>query len=201
VTARRALLVIASVIALLAVGAMPATSRAETGPHWFSEGQLLSGEPFSVRGRGFIEFEPLSPAFYECRIKDSEILSNPPGGGAGTDEIVAVKIQVCSEPRERGFGFCGSLRLQVIPLGLPWHSHLAFGSSNQVNDVFEGVALELRCKKGADKGIFASTLSGRFEGPNLWLSGTLSNGSEPMMGVQGLEGLKGPPGHKKITAA
>jgi hypothetical protein len=112
--------------------------------------------------------------------------------------MVAVKIKGCEN--SRGEGFCGSLKLRVIRRGLPWRSHLAFGSSNQVDDVIEGVALELRCKKGANKGIFSGTLTAFFEkSGEPWLNAELSNGSESLR-LFGIERLKGPPGHRKITA-
>jgi hypothetical protein len=202
-----------SVIALLAaaaLGAVPAVAAAETGPHWFSQGRLLSGEPISVPGKGEITLSPRIAGdleFYECGIRDNETISNPPGGGAGTDEMVALKISHCALGREQGF--CGFAKLQVIPIGLPWHSQLAFGSSNQVDDVFEGVALELRCKTGRT-GVFSGMLSGVFEegppnfgrgvsGLNFFSeSNRLSDGSEPMY-LEGEVKFKGH-GHNAITA-
>ena len=44
-------------------------------------------------------------------------------------------------------------KIEVLALGLPWHSHLA--EFPPIRDVLEGVAIEIRCKKGMSYGVFS----------------------------------------------
>jgi hypothetical protein len=199
--------VTASVLALLAVGATPAASRAETGPHWFGEGKLLVGEPIHVKGKittlFSLNFRPSEPETdYECFGRNSLNISNPPGGGPGIDEIVTFRLMSCTEVRNPGR--CESIINKVIPLGLPWRGHLAVEPPKQVIDVFEGVTLELTCNKHSFRGVFSGTLHPEFfEGRELAFGGEAEVLSGPLGQVEifGEEVLIGPHGHKKITVA
>jgi hypothetical protein len=198
----------ATVVALLVVGAMPAASRAETGPHWFSEGRLVGGEPMRVEGEvtGLfgLNFLPLDypERPYICFGTKKLTISNPPGGGPGIDEIVTFRLTSCSEPRY--LGRCGAAINKVTPLGLPWRGHLAVELFGHVVNVFEGVTLELTCNKRSFRGVFSGTLHPEilggielsFGGKAEVLSGALGQ-----VELFGGETLRGPRGNKKITAA
>jgi hypothetical protein len=201
-----------ALLAAAAVVAVPATARAETSPHWFANRKLVGSEGVPVRGKGLILVRrPFNGsayrALYECRrIRDREMISNPPGGGPGIGETVAVQIRGCVavETQVREPGICGSLKLEVIPQGLPWHLRLARETPNHVSIVFEGVAMEIRCKK-SPRGVFSGALHDFFT-ENSSLFGeegeriTLANGSERQE-FQISEGLTGPTGSKRISVA
>lgn len=192
----------ASLTAMLAVAALPAAGRAETGPHWFSEGKLLPGETIPVRSGGVIGLGLASERFpqegYYCGLKGSGTISNPPGGGPGTDETLALRFSGCTINRDPGV--CGESNLRAIPLGLPWRSHLAFASPGHVDDVFEGVALEVRCGKRPSLGVFSGTLHSVLEMGRFSFTGELSDGSEHLSFSASVL-LRGPRGHRRITAA
>jgi hypothetical protein len=157
----------------------------------------VGSEPVPVKATGTIRVETNFDAnnYYECRIRDGEAISNPTGGRPGIGETLAVRIG-CQEGREPGI--CGAAKFKVIPRRLPWHSHLAFEQPNRVNDVFEGVALEIRCGK-SPRGVFSGTWHAVIERSELHLEeyerSMLSNGSEQLY-FRGGEALKG-----MITAA
>jgi hypothetical protein len=197
---------LALLLAVAALVTMPATGRAETSPHWFAEGKLVGSEAIPVKGTGgemIVGREAYGTNHeYGCLMRETETISNPPGGGPGVGETLAVHFGHCEPVREPGI--CGSRKFELIPRGLPWHSHLARETPNRVNDVFEGVALEIRCKKSS-RGVFSGTLHAYVENSNLFFEESerdaLSNGSEHVDFFSLGPTLKGPHGLRKISAA
>jgi hypothetical protein len=198
---------LSAVIAIAALVTNAAVAQAETSPHWFGNGKLIGSETVAVAGRGGIELAGGRTAF--CHAKDSEVITNPPGGGPGTDEVLTFRLSVCrnsEDPEEPPF--CERGYPQVAALGLPWPGHLTVTSEpkppDQVADVFEGVSLEIRCPRtGTVYGVFSGMLEPVVRENGLAFVGIEEHeqrlGGESLILRGGLR-LKGPHGDRKITA-
>jgi len=192
-----------SLLVTLAVGAMPAAGQAEPPPHWYAEGKLVGSEPIPVKGKGGLGLSLSFSEFYGCNIRDRESISNPTGGGAGIGEMLTVSITACESGRMEEI--CG-VGFQAIPQDLPWHSHLVREASNEVVDVIEGAALEIRCKrKKRSLGVFSGMLFGSVTSSKWTLlfseeRNILRKGSEHLYFSGGVV-IRGRQGHKKISAA
>ncbi len=189
---------------LLVAASMTFTATAQAEPvfHWFSDGKLITGATVPVKTSGTLTFDMTQfGAMVTCTVKDSETIANPASGGPGIDEMLTFKLTGCSTP-VGGACICPG-KIEVKALGLPWHSHLAEAPpAPGIRDVLEGVAIEIRCKKGMSYGIFAGNLS-----PKVGLSVLEFEGGAGLSGmfgtvtVTGKDTLKGPAGDRTITAA
>ncbi len=188
---------------LLVAASMTFTAAAQAEPpvHWFSEGKLITGETVPVKTSGTLTFDMTQyGAMVTCKVKDSETITNPASGGPGTDEMLKFKLSGCTTPVV-AVSICPG-KIEVLALGLPWHSHLAeLPPAPGIRDVLEGVALEIRCKKGMSYGVFSGTLSPKVGLSVLEFEGGALSGVFGTVTVTGKDTLKGPAGDKTITAA
>jgi hypothetical protein len=187
-------------IAALALATLPSAAAAAP-PHWFSEGKLVGSETVPVKTYGKLIFHLTQfGGVVECKVKDSETITNPPTGGPGTDEMLAFRLMGCKSLP--GTPPICTTKIEVIALGLPWHTHLAEEPpAPGVRDVFEGVALEFRCKKGMNYGVFSGRLNPKVGNSVLEFEGEQLSGGFGTVTVTGIDKLHGPAGDKKITAA
>ncbi len=191
-----------SVLTVIAFVVMPVAASAGATPHWFSDGKLITAEVVPVKTAGTLTFDLTQfGATVTCKVKDNETITNPASGGPGTDEMTTFALTGCKTP-VGAVGTCKT-KTEVIALGLPWATHLALEPpAPGVRDVFEGVALEFRCKKGMNYGIFTGTLSPKVGNSVLEFEGGRElSGVFGTVTVSGTDTLKGPMGDKTITAA
>jgi len=199
--AKRLLAGLTPMLLVAASMTIPAAAQAEPIVHWFSDGKLITGQPVTVKTSGSLTFDLTQfGAMVTCKVKDIETISNPASGGPGVDEMLTFRLSGCSTP-VGGTKLCPG-KIEVIALGLPWHSHLAvLPPAPGIRDVLEGVAIEIRCKKGKSY-VFAGNLSPQVGFSVLEFEGGAGlSGEFGTVTVTGKDMLKGPAGDKTITAA
>jgi hypothetical protein len=132
---------------LAAAGAEPEV-WISTAPHWFGSGKLVEGSA-TVKTKGALKFYSLSGTTITCKVKDTETISNPASGLAGTDSITAFSMSKCKAASSVESHYCSKNEYEVLPNRLPWASHLAVERSLPgIRDVIEGDEMEVRCPKG-----------------------------------------------------
>ncbi len=174
-------------------------------PHWYSDGKPLNeGESIPVKVISGGEARTVSLSVpgdtIACNVlgTHSEIIDTAPmGGGAGTDEVRAIKLALCHATTK----LCYKSNVEIVPLKLPWLSHLVAGTP--VRDVIEGVEIEVRCSNGKVLDTYKGTLMPAIGnsvaefGPG---SGELEDGAGNKATVGGFVKLVGPVHDKIITA-
>jgi hypothetical protein len=176
----------------------PVSAQAAGPPRWFAEGVLVS-EPIPVKTGGTLVFHVSQPSFTStCKVKDREKIENPASGGPGIDEMTEFLVKGCKSEGEQ----VPCAKLEVVALGLPWKTRLEEPVPGLIRDLFEGVQLEFKCKKGAVLGTVSGNLNPKVGNSVLEFEGgkMLLGGFGPVT-VTGNDRLTGPPGKKKITAA
>ena len=164
-------------------------------PHWYSNGKLLNeGEAEPVATSGSVVFK-VGEITTKCKLTDKEIIENPKGGGAGTDQMTQFVLSGCKAAPSP----CGTAKLEVEARKLPWATHLTAGPTR---DVIEGIEFEVRCS-GSLLVTFTGTLSPTVGSSTLEFgasSGELGGSTGVSATVSGSDKLKGPAGDEKITA-
>ena len=132
-------------------------------------------------------------------MSDTEIIENPPGGGAGVDEITAFALTGCATSAS----LCPGI-LSFTSLNLPWRTHLIAGSP--IRDSIEHIDLSGVCEARETlrlEGTLMPTVMPTSGGSVLDFaagSGELTGNFGPAT-VTGTDKLKGPKGDTKITVA
>ncbi len=157
--------------------------------HWYSDGELITegtSEKVATSGAVQLTVSGVSSAI-TCTLKDTELIVNPIGGGAGSDEMTVFTLSSCHAATNP----CpGSSHLEVLANGLPWTSTLVPGSP--VHDEIVAATFEAKCSNGLVLGTTTKTLS-----PIIGES--VLSFTEP--GFIGEDAMKGPAGDVTITAA
>jgi FG-GAP repeat len=167
-------------------------------PKWYSDGHLIGeGQKVSVKTSGSLTLQLVGQAGEpktKCKASDTEIIENPPGGGAGIDEITAFALSGCKTSSTLCPG-----KLQFTSLNLPWHTRLTAGPP--IRDIIEHIALSGVCEE------MRELL--RLEGTLMPTVGTsvleFATGAGELGGnygqatVTGTDKLKGPKGDTTIT--
>lgn len=180
---------------LLALGALAVPAAAQAQINWFrGETELAKGGPvLSVPSTGRITILIVGLREIHCQAAGTEELSNP-AVGSGEDSLSKLKLSRCRIAHP----LCPETKaIEVLPLGLPWHSALLATSSE--GDKLEGVKLEVRCKVGHTLHLFEGSLEGPVGKGSIELEGSLGE-AEPHREAKVLllEHLKSSRG--KITA-
>jgi hypothetical protein len=191
-----------SVVLLLGavvLGTTALSAHAEPIPRWLSEGQEIVGGQVPVKTSGTLAFDLTQfGVTVTCKVKDTETVLNPAGGGPGFDEMTSFKLSHCTELGPAPL--CATV-MEVTALGLPWHSHLV-SEPPVVRDDIEGIELAFKCKKGMSFGVFRGSLDPRVGSSVLEFEGSKAlSGEFGTVTVKGNDSLKGPKGDKKITAS
>ncbi len=202
-TARAAYVALALALVLVA---MPAAARAESPPHWYSNGTLLKEgvkETAATSGTLTFRYVVAQESEVTCTITDKDTVENPAGGGPGIDELTQVTFSGCFIPTggHNNAPVCGSGTPEAIPHALPWHTLLLPGSRDEIS----GVDIELKCSGGSVletlTGTLAPTLSASV------LTFTSATGALVQSGfggdttnVLGNDTLTGPPGDETLTS-
>lgn len=153
---------LAPLLAVIAVGAMPAVSQA-TEFHWYSNGTRLAFESGGKVTKVAIKTHSTTAGLslealgnkITCTVKDTGNIWNTTLGAPGQDEVLTFENSACAPsvpPCETGE------TVELIAAGLPWKTHLAGGQ----RDVIEGIHIEIVCNKAGTKtvkDVFSGTLS------------------------------------------
>lgn len=191
-------------LALAAYAAIPLVAQAEPPPQWLSEGKPIGVQPVTVKTSGKLTFSITQFGVkVTCKVTDRDVITNPPTGAPGTDEMKTFKLSGCKAGKKER-NICAPGALEIVAVGLPWLTHLALIPPNPgVRDVIENMALEFRCSKGgATLGTITATPF-----PKVGNSVLEFEGLGPFEGpfgsvfVTGNDKLKGPKGDVKITAS
>ena len=178
-------------------------------PHWHSNCcEIKAGEVVPVTTTGHLTFST-DEVGTQCKLNDRETITNPVGGGAGTDEITAFELSDCLP-----IGIAtpcvlegGVVEINPVPGSLPWKTvlreHLPF-----VVDEIQGVALNVECNSGGVKTVvepLTGTLSPEMPSGESLLeftttTGTLAGSPFGTTVVTGEDKLEGPPGDRTITS-
>jgi hypothetical protein len=196
--------------AALLAPALTLAAPAQAAPHWYGGGKLIVGSAsvISKDKIGSLAFHFATGGSASCAVIARETVTNPPGGGAGTDEVTQLKTKMCIEetagpcPREYHFN----------PVGLPWRSQLGEEPPKPgIRDVITGVGIEVTCSKegakggkgGESLGTYSGTLNAKVGASVLEFEGAegLTGGSFGPLTVTGSHFLKGKGKAKAITAA
>ncbi|HMD51128.1 MAG TPA: nidogen-like domain-containing protein [Solirubrobacteraceae bacterium] len=172
--------------------------------HWYSDGKPLNeGESIPVRVSSGGEEKTVSlnvpGAEIACNVAvGSEVIDTAPvGGGTGTDEVRALRLDLC----HASVKLCHNSRVEVVPLKLPWLSHLVAGPP--ARDVIEGVEVEVRCSNGKVLDTYKGSLMPAIGNSVAEFgagSGELEDGTGNKATVTGFLKLKGPHHDNTITA-
>jgi len=210
----------ASLVPLLAIAFAMLPVAARAAPHWYSNGKLIKeGEvvPLTTTSNA-LKFH-VSGSDYDiklqCALRDQETITNPTGGGPGTEEVTEFALSGCSgtnKPERVTEPLCpAGVEPEVITEGLPWLSRLIPGPPIRDEIVAgpgvsgEAIVLAPRCLVLGNyqyfdlfSGILIPTV-----GNSVLTFGTaveLRDIHEHIVTVTGKDKLKGPPGDQKITA-
>jgi hypothetical protein len=206
---RRKLL--AALAAALALPALALAAPAQAAPRWYGGGTLIAGSAsvISKDKIGQLVFHLVElgvPANVSCAVRARETITNPPGSGAGTDEVTQFKTKMCLGEA----GPCTG-EYHFNPVGLPWHSQLAEEPPKPgIRDVMTGVGIEVTCSKAGAKGgkggeslgTYSGTLNAKVGASALEFEGAegLTGGAFGPLTVTGNHFLKGKGKAKTITA-
>jgi 6-phosphogluconolactonase (cycloisomerase 2 family) len=171
-------------------------------PHWYSEGtRLKPGQSELVATKGLVTIHLAGEVEITCKVKDSESIENPVGGGAGIDQMLAFSLRGC---KVKGTICKAGEKIEVNAGGLPWATELQAGPP--ITDAISGMELKIECfnKKTKVKTVF-DVLSGTLTPTvgNSVLEFGLSSGvlaGTPPGYLSGNDSMKGPPKDKVITA-
>jgi hypothetical protein len=165
-------------------------------PWWYSNGKLLKeGEAESVTTSGTLTTR-VGEFTTKCKVHDKEIIENPIGGGAGTDEVTEYVLSGCAAKPTP----CIGTKQEIVAHKLPWLTHLTYGPP--IKDVIEGIELEVKCG-GALLDTFTGELAPTVGTSKLEFgagSGALEDPGKTKATFTGTDKLIGPPGDEKITA-
>ncbi len=173
----------------------------EHEPHWYSNGKRIAeNTPEKVATHGTLEFTASNSATLKCTVTDEEIVVNPLGGLAGTDEMTAYTASGCK--LSPACPLKDKLVVQAEPGSLPWQSELLAGTP--IRDEITGIAIELKCVGLKPASVtYTGTLTPEVGNSALVFgagSGSLTGSNSTTATVSGSDALKGPPGDTKITA-
>jgi len=180
---------------MLVMGALAVPAYAQAELHWFRGAtELEKGAPgLKVPTNGKITILIVGLREIHCNAEGTEELSNPLAG-FGEDSLTKLKLAKCKVPHH----LCPETKnVEVLPLGLPWHSQL-FSASIE-GDAVEGVKLEVRCKAGHTLHLLEGGLEGPVAKGAIEAKGRLTEVEEHREAIVTLEQhLKSK--HGKITA-
>ncbi len=188
-------------VTAIAAGAHEDLALAPAEPHWYSDGKLIGSTPEAVQTKGTLTLHVMSGATsVTCKVKDSETVENPVGGGAGTDTMSAFTFSGCKATPK----LCGKGEKPEVHANPPWSSKLVAGPP--VRDEIAGIELKLVCRQAAAEHVL-DVLTGSLtpEVGNSALEFGAGSGelSESVGGVKatvtGTDKLKGPKKDREIT--
>jgi hypothetical protein len=201
---------LAALAAALLAPALALAAPAQAAPHWYGGGKLIVGSAsvISKDKIGSLVFHFATGGSVSCAVRARETVTDPSGGGAGTDEVTQFKTKMCLEQTA---GPC-TREYHFNPVGLPWHSQLAEEPPKPgIRDVITGVSIEVTCSKegakggkgGESLGIYRGTLNAKVGASALEFEGAegLTGGASGPLTVTGNHFLKGKGKAKAITAA
>jgi hypothetical protein len=173
-----------------------------TDPHWYSDGELIaegmSVPVNSVRTENKAFTLHAGGSAMSCVVTDKGTVTNPVGGGPGTDEITVFMGKACNAMPNP----CpGSAKPELIGKKLPWLSHLVFVPP--IRDVIEGVEIEVKCSEGAVLDSYSGTLTPTVGSSVLEFgpeSGELEDAEGNKATITGTLTIKGPRKDATITA-
>ena len=167
-------------------------------PRWYSDGHpIAEGEKVSVATSGSLTLQfvgRVGQPTTKCKASDTEIVENPPGAGAGIDEITAFALSGCKTSPTLCRG-----KLLFTSLNLPWHTRLIAGPP--VRDSIEHIELSGVCEATREVLRLEGTLMPAV-GTSVLDFGTGAGelgGNYGQATVAGTDKLKGPKGDAKIT--
>lgn len=184
-------------LAVTAVAVTPTLAQAE--PYWTSNGTVIPvGQVEPVATSGALTIHALGSTII-CKLKDSENVVNPVGGGPGTDEVTAFTLTGCS-PKP---ALCPTgTKTEALSLGLPWASELVAGTP--ITDEFKAMEIKLKCSNGNVLETYAGSLT-PVVGNSVLEFGSTSGQLKGLAGggtatIESQDQLKGPPGDVKVSA-
>jgi len=194
---------IAPLLAIAAFAVAPAVAQAE--PHWYSNGTIIKeGEVVSTTSAGTITFtvkEEAKEYKVKCKVADKETITNPTGGGGGTDQVTEFALTGCAVTKKANPCPVGNA-VEVLSGGLPWATHLVPGVGKRILDDVEVTALEIKCG-GTLLHSFAGTLTPKIGKGVIQFgtgSGELKSGTFTAT-AKGAQTLKGSTAAEVITVA
>ena len=164
-----------------------------SAPHWYSNGQRINeGETETVATSGTLSTKVrtvLPPevevnTVVKCKLSDQEKITNPVGGGSGTDEFTAFELSKCTAKPTP----CPGVGIEARALGLPWRTELLW---SPLEDEIPGFSLELKCANGNTLKTITEAVTPRVGDSVLEFDSGEATGSDK---------LKGPLGDQTITA-
>jgi hypothetical protein len=172
-------------------------------PHWYSDGEIIGDEPpVSVATHGTITLHAMAGALeVTCKVRDSDTIENPAGGGAGIDEMTSFVLSGCKAPAS----VCSHGEKLEVRADAPLSTRLLAGTP--IRDEVAGIELKVICRKGSSETVL-DVLTGSLTpevGASILDFGAGSGELEESAGpdkatVTGTDKLKGPAGDRKITA-
>ncbi len=173
-------------------------------PHWYSDGKLIGlGQPEPVKTKGTLTLYGHGGELQiPCKVKDSEIIENPVGGGAGTDTLVSFVFSGCHALAE---AVCPRGEKIEVLTNPPWRTELLAGPP--IRDEIFAMELKIVCtRRHVQRLVNRLTGSLTPEVGNSSLEFGTGSGSlaeSPGFGtveVLGTDTLTGPRGDRTITA-
>ena len=170
-------------------------------PKWYSDGeQIAQGQKVNVATSASLTLRLLQQTgepTIKCKLKDSETVENPVGGGAGVDEVTAFTLSGC---KTTSTSLCRGKLFEFTASNLPWRTHLIDGSP--ITDELEGIELLGSCTAPGEVVRLEGTLTPAVVGSALDFSTSSGKlgGNYGQASVTATDKLKGPKGDTKITA-
>jgi hypothetical protein len=204
---------VALVAAGISASVFVAPGSASVAPRWYADGKLIT-KHVHVATKGRLRFKVGSGfKIAICDVMDKEVISNPPGGGAGTAEITRFKATGCRQsetpelcgpeapkpPPQRG--------VTVTARQLPWRSQLVSGENGVVFDEIQAREIDVHCKNESFVYVFNKGALYPKVGTSVLefteLGGGELRGEEGIedLFVEGIDALEGQGRAKTITAA
>ncbi len=183
---------------------MIGAEEVEHEPHWYSNGKRIAeGTPETVKTGGTLVFTATlggSTGTLKCKVADTEIVENPLGGFAGTDEMTAMSFSGCVLTPK-----CPLVdKLEVIANVLPpWPSELLAGTP--IRDEISSISVEVKCVGSSPASVtYTGTLTPEVASSSALVfgpgSGSLTGSNTAIATVAGTDKLTGPTGDLKVTA-
>ena len=175
----------------------------EPHAHWYSDERVIvQGSSESVGTSGKLTLELGDGSHVSCKATDTEAIENPPGAGAGVEEVKSFVLSRCKATET----ICPKREtLEVAAGGLPWKGELLAGPP--VRDELSGVELTVECTKGSARAAFDAlngTLTPEVGDSVLQFgagSGELSESRGAYATISGTDTLEGPKGDTHVTAS
>ncbi len=173
-------------------------------PHWYSNGKLIGeGQQEPVKTRGMLTLYGHGGELQlACKVKDTETIENPVGGGGGRDTMVSFAFSDCHALEE---DVCPPDEKIEVLANPPWRTELLAGPP--VRDEMFGMELKIVCTRRRVQRL-VNTLTGsltpevgnsslEFGAGSGALAETARFGTVELLGT---DTLTGPRGDRTITA-